>query len=152
WIDAVALCGSVGFALGACGARSAPERPPPDRIAIVASERGPEGARLVSIDEHGDRQFELVQPAVARVRDSHPAVSPDGKWIVFASSRDRSLDETSLWIVPAGVAMPPRRLTSGKAIDSHPTWTPDGVGIVFASTRDAGNFDLWRLAIDRGSP
>ncbi|HEY0987828.1 MAG TPA: hypothetical protein VGD80_12280 [Kofleriaceae bacterium] len=151
WIDVVALCGSVGFALGACGARSVPERPPPDRIAIVASERGPEGARLVSIDEHGDRQFELVQPAVVQVRDTHPAVSPDGKWIVFASSRDRALAETSLWIVPAGVAMAPRRLTTDAAIDSHPTWTPDGAAVVFASTR-AGNFDLWRLAIDHGRP
>jgi Tol biopolymer transport system component len=148
----VVLCGSVGLALAACGVRGAPGRPPPDRIAIVASERGPEGARLVSIDEHGDRQFELVQPAVARARDSHPAVSPDGKWIVFASSRERPLDETSLWIVPAGVAMPPHRLTAGKAIDSHPTWMPDGRAIVFASTRDAGNFDLWRLPIDQGRP
>jgi dipeptidyl aminopeptidase/acylaminoacyl peptidase len=148
WFGSVGL----GVVLAACGVRGAPGRPPPDRIAIVASERGPEGARLVSIDEHGDRQFELVQPAVARARDSHPAVSPDGKWIVFASSRERPLDETSLWIVPAGVAMAPRRLTAGKAIDSHPTWAPDGRAIVFASTRDAGNFDLWRLPIDQGRP
>jgi dipeptidyl aminopeptidase/acylaminoacyl peptidase len=134
----------------ACGLRTASEPAPPDRIAIVAAERGPEGARLVSIDEHGDRQFELVQPATALVRDTHPAVSPDGRWIVFASTRDRPLDETSLWIAAAGVEMPPRRLTEGKAIDSHPAWTADGSAIVFASTRAAGNFDLWRLAIDHG--
>jgi Tol biopolymer transport system component len=151
WIlESVGACGSL--ALVACGMRPAAEPAPPDRIAIVAAERGPEGARLVAIDEHGDRRFELVQPAAARVRDTHPAVSPDGHWIVFASTRDRPFDETSLWIAAAGVAMPPHRLTEGKAIDSHPAWTPDGSAIVFASTRAAGNFDLWRLAIDRGQP
>jgi dipeptidyl aminopeptidase/acylaminoacyl peptidase len=151
-LESASACGSIGLALGACGVRAPAEPAPPDRIAIVAAERGPEGARLVAIDEHGDRQFELVQPATARVRDTHPAVSPDGHWIVFASTRDRAFDETSLWIAAAGVAMPPHRLTEGKAIDSHPTWTPDGSAIVFASTRAAGNFDLWRLAIDHGQP
>jgi len=138
--------------LVACGARPVAHPPARDRIAIVASERGPEGARLVAIDEHGDRQFEIVQPAAAMVRDTHPVVSPDGKWIVFASSRDRTLDQTSLWIVPGGIAMPPRRLTDGPAIDAFPVWVPDGRAIVFASTRDGGSFDLWRLAMQGGSP
>ena len=137
----------------ACRARPVSNLPArDDRIAIVASERGTQGARLVSIDEHGDRQIELVQPATAMVRDTHPAVSPDGVWIVFASSRGRTLDQTSLWIVAPGVAMPPRRLTDGPAIDAYPVWTPDGSAIVFASTRDRGNFDLWRLAMQGGRP
>ena len=135
-----------------CGARAVPAPPPSDRVAIVASERGPLGARLVAVDERGDRQFELVQPASGVVRDSNPAVSPDGKWLVFASSRGRPLDETSLWIAALGAAAPPRRLTDGTAIDAHPAWMPDGRAIVFASTRDGGNFDLWRLAIAAGQP
>lgn len=121
-----------------------------ERIAIVASERGPNGTRLVAIDEHGDRQFVLIAPASGVVRDSHPAVSPDLAWLVFASSRGRDLAETSLWIAPLGVEAVPVALTSGSAIDSHPTWTPDGTAIVFASTRDGGDFDLWRLAIVNG--
>lgn len=136
----------------ACGARAVPGPAPGDRIAIVASERGPQGARLVAVDEHGDRQFELIQPATGTVRDASPAVSPDGAWLVFVSSRDRALDETSLWIAPLGVATAPRRLTSGPAIDAHPAWTPDGGAIVFASTRDGGAYDLWRLAIRGGQP
>lgn len=136
----------------ACGSRPAPVTPPAasDRIAILASERGPQGARLVAIDEHGDRQFVAVQPAEVTVRDTHPAISPDGAWVVFASSRGRSLDETSLWIAPVGVAATATRLTDGPAIDAHPTWTPDGSAIVFASTRDGGDFDLWRLPIAHG--
>jgi Tol biopolymer transport system component len=148
-----AVATGIGGVLAGCAPRSLP--PPtaaPDRIAIVASERGPQGARLVSIDEHGDRRFELVQPATVVVRDTNPAVSPDGAWIAFASSRDRPLDQTSLWIAPAGVTTVPHRLTDGAGIDAQPTWLPDGSAIVFASTRDRGNFDLWRLGVRAGQP
>lgn len=149
--------GALVAALAACGPLAAPPAPPAarDRIAIVAAERASSGMRLVAIDEHGDRQFELVQPATALVRDTNPTVSPDGQWIVFASSRDRPLDVTSLWIAHAGMTMPPRRLTQAatpSVIDAHPTWTPDGRAIVFASTRDGGAYDLWRLAIKDGQP
>jgi Tol biopolymer transport system component len=122
----------------------------PARIAIVASERGPNGARLVALDEHGDRQFELLQPAAQLARDSHPVVSPDGRWVVFASSRERQLDETSLWIAPLQPDATPVRLTQGSAIDTQPAWSRDGRWIVFASTRARGNYDLYRLAIDAG--
>jgi dipeptidyl aminopeptidase/acylaminoacyl peptidase len=142
------VCG----ALVACGARPAARPAPKDRIAIVAAERGPQGARLVSIDERGDRQFELIEPAPALARDTHPAVSPDGAWIVFASSRGRALDQTSLWIAPAGVTTSPRRLTDGTGIDAHPAWTPDGGAVVFASTREGRDFALWRIAIRGGQP
>lgn len=141
--------------LASCAARPAPAAVPPtdepaDRIAIVASERGPQGARLVAIDELGDRQFAVISPAAEVARDAHPAISPDGRWIVFASSRERALDVTSLWIAPLGVQAVPIRLTAGDAIDAHPTWTTDGRAIVFASTRARGEFDLWRLAIEDG--
>ncbi|HEU0036991.1 MAG TPA: hypothetical protein VFQ53_40550 [Kofleriaceae bacterium] len=121
-------------------------------MAIVASEHGPNGVRLVAIDEHGDRQFELIEPATTKVRDQNPAVSPDGRWIVFASSRDRAFDTTSLWIAAVGVEVTPARLTTGDWIDTQPVWTPDGSAIVLASTRDGGDFDLWRLAIRDGRP
>lgn len=140
-------------AIAACGPRpepvapaAAPERP----LAIVCAERGPSGARLVAVDEHGDRQHVLLAEPAAVVRDTNPAVSPDGKWIVFASSRDRALAETSLWIAPVGVEVTPLRLTSGPSIESHPVWTRDGAAIVFASTREGGDFDLYRLAIANG--
>src|SRR5664279_1093626 len=64
-----------------------PVAPAADRVAIVVAERGDHGIHLVGIDEHGDRQFELVRAAEEPARDTNPAISPDGKWIVFASSR-----------------------------------------------------------------
>jgi Tol biopolymer transport system component len=116
----------------------------------VAAESGLFGARLVAIDERGDRQFALIAAEDDVVRDTHPAISPDGRWLVFASSRGRPLAETSLWIAPLAAEAEPRPLTTGAATDSHPTWTPDGRAIVFASTRAAGNFDLFQLEVVAG--
>ncbi|CAN5860577.1 hypothetical protein BH11MYX3_BH11MYX3_05330 [soil metagenome] len=125
--------------------------PTPDDLAVViASERGPGGAQLVAIDAHGDRQYGLLAMPRQLARDTNPTLSPDGAWIVFASSRDRPLDQTSLWIAPVGVEVTPVRLTSGASIESHPTWTRDGSAIVYASTRDGGDFDLWRQGITNG--
>ena len=137
--------------LCACGQRHGVEpAKAPERIAIITAERGPQGARLVVIDEHGDRQFDLIRTADSVVRDTHPVVSPDGAWVVFASSRGRPLDETSLWIAKLGADAEPLRLTSGNAIDSHPVWTRNGSAIVFASTREGGDFDLYRLELVGG--
>jgi Tol biopolymer transport system component len=143
--------------VASCGPPPAAKPTAPEVVSIVASERGPHGVRLVAIDERGDRRFELVIPApltaTSVTRDSNPAVSPDARWLVFASNRDRSVDGTSLWIAPLAVDAVPRRLTQGTAIDAHPTWSPDGRSIVFASTRADREFDLWRLAIDpAGAP
>lgn len=126
----------------------------PARVVLVVSERGPGGARLVSLDEHGDRQFALVarsdEPVV---RDTNPALSPDGKWLAFVSSRGRGgLARTALWLAPVGVEQGARRIAGdGDWIDAQPTWTRDGRAIVFASTRARGNFDLWSYELASGA-
>jgi Tol biopolymer transport system component len=100
---------------------------------------------LVAIDEHGDRRRELLpRPTTpGLVRDTNPVVSPDGRWIAFASSRGRSIDETGLWLAPVDGGVP-IALGAGSWIDAHPAWTADGRALVFASTRDGGGFDLER--------
>jgi Tol biopolymer transport system component len=107
--------------------------------------------KLVAIAENGDRQFDLLAAGDRDVRDLTPAVSPDGKWLVFASTRERTTG-TSLWIAKLGVEVVPRRLTTGDAFDARPTWTHDGAAIVFASTRDGGDYDLWQVKRDGGAP
>jgi len=140
--------------VSACAAPAVAPRPKADRIAIIGAERGPRGARIVAIDERGDRAFELLEPAPpsTRVRDQSPSVSPDGRWLAFVSTRGRRLDETSLWIAPLHADAVPMRLGDGVAIDSQPTWTRDGSAIVFASTRARADFDLWRQPMRDGRP
>jgi len=90
-----------------------------------------------------------VTPSATVARDTNPAISPDDRFVVFASSRGRPFDETSLWIAPVAPDSIAHPLTAGAAIDSQPTWVPDGSAIVFARALPGGTFDLYRLAIDR---
>lgn len=64
--------------------------------------------------------------------DASPAWSPDEQQIVFASSRDGSLDIYAMNSDGSDV----RRLTRNATIDSSPAWSPDGSQIAFTSLRD----------------
>ena len=69
----------------------------------------------------------------------HPALSPDGKTVVFTWRGD-------LWSAPAmgGAAL---RLTANPAIENRSAFTPDGARIVFESDRE-GVRNLWSMATD----
>ncbi len=105
---------------------------------------------LIAIDEAGDRRLELVQPVPEIERDTNPAISPDGRWVVFARGRGAAIDETRLWIAPLApeaVAVP---LTSSPGIETNPTWTRDGRAIVFASTGSGAQYDLYEQGVADG--
>lgn len=80
--------------------------------------------------------------------DNLPALSPDGKWIVFF--RTELGPHGDLWVIPAegGKA---RRLTFDTRPASGPIWTPDGRWIVYSSSR-AGSTTLWRVPAAGGTP
>ncbi len=73
----------------------------------------------------------------------YPALSPDGKTIVFTYKGD-------LYKVPSagGTAT---QLTQHEAHDFMPVWSPDGGSIAFASDR-YGNFDLFLINLNGGEP
>lgn len=72
-------------------------------------------------------------------RVSAPAISPDGKWVVFSvtepayDSKDQVAD---LWIVPGDGSAKPRKLTGSKAGESDAAWAPDNRRIAFSAKRD----------------
>lgn len=72
---------------------------------------------------------------------SNPAISPDGRQIVFTRTWvDKLKDQyrSNLWIVEAdGIRV--RELTRGNWRDSAPVWSPDGKRIAFLSDRDGTN-------------
>ena len=74
--------------------------------------------------------------------DRQPVVSPDGKWIVFASNRSGNLD---LWEVST-VNGTIRRLTDDAADDWDPAFSPDG-RLIWTSHR-SGNFEIWMAEAD----
>jgi dipeptidyl aminopeptidase/acylaminoacyl peptidase len=68
-----------------------------------------------------------------------PAVSPDGRWVVFSvvqPAYDEKEQQSDLWLVPADGSAPPRRLTSTRATESGVAWSADSRRIAFATRRE----------------
>lgn len=73
------------------------------------------------------------------LRAQQPALSPDGKTLVFTWQGD-------LWSVPSSGGMA-SRITVHPAMDQMPKWSPDGSKIVFASNR-YGSYNLFSIKPD----
>src|SRR5262245_41317176 len=68
-----------------------------------------------------------------------PAVSPDGRWVVFSvmePSYDDKEQSSDLWMAAADGGVSPRRLTSTKAGESGVAWSADSRRIAFATRRE----------------
>lgn len=72
-------------------------------------------------------------------RVSSPAISPDGKWVVFTvvePAYDEKDQTSDLWIVPADGSAKPRKITFSKAAESGVTWSDDSRRIAFTAKRE----------------
>ena len=80
--------------------------------------------------------------------DTMPAISPDGKWVVYTTNRTGK--GMKLWIQSLedekdeGHLLEPERAHI-TGLDMHPRFSPDGKWIVFTSDR-AGYMDEWPLS------
>lgn len=89
----------------------------------------------------------------AMERAGAPAISPDGKLVVFTINRfsvEENKGDTDLWLVPADGSAPPRRLTWNPGADGGPVWSPDGQRIAFVSKRGDAPPQLYVLTLDGG--
>ena len=58
-----------------------------------------------------------------------PAISPDGKWVVFSvneTSYNEKEQVNDIWIAAVDRSTAPRRLTTNKAGESAYAFSPDG--------------------------
>ncbi|MDB6114376.1 MAG: ptpA 4 [Lacunisphaera sp.] len=102
-----------------------------------------------------DKRPIVPQDLWAMRRLGSPAISPDGKSVVFSVAEwsiEKNRASSNLWLVDtAGGA--PRRLTFSQSSDSAPAWSPDGTRFAFVSKRgDDETASLYVMRIDGGEP
>jgi Tol biopolymer transport system component len=123
----------------------------PNSACLVATdfpgEGKPDALFVVSVETGEKRQLTNPQPPV--LGDSNPAVSPDGRSLIFR--RNVAAGTSELYWLPLGNGLAaggePRRLTPAALNAAHPAWMPDAKEILFSASGS-----LWRLAISGGSP
>ncbi len=112
---------------------------------LVVSDEGrgqePRGLFLLSIETGEKRRLTSVP-------SSDPAVSPDGRRVVFIRSFSLNTREVYLANLSKDLRLvgEPRRLTFLNQVAASPVWTPDGREIVFSSGGFWGQRRLWRIA------
>jgi len=83
------------------------------------------------------------------VEVSHPAVSPDGKWVAYYRVDEQ--DNRDIWIVSSAPGGVPARFASHPAKDYHPAWSPNGMKLAWASDR-TGGLHIWVAGVSNGKP
>ena len=115
-------------------------RTPDGRLIYVSKGSGNEDIWIMNAD--GSRQTQLTSNAGI---NTHPSVSPDGRFIVFTSTRDGA---AHIWRMDIDGANP-KQLTSGSG-ENYAQFSADGKSVVY--TLFAGKPTLWRVSIEGGAP
>ena len=98
-------------------------------------------------------QIELTNPPSSEVGDVTPAVSPDGRTLIFSRVLP-DFSNLSLWMLHLGEGYKPRgkeeQIQSPGMTNFGTAWLPNGREFVFTSGTGT-NFGLWRLAVSKGA-
>ncbi|HVE66545.1 MAG TPA: protein kinase [Thermoanaerobaculia bacterium] len=123
----------------------------PDASCLVVTdspgEEKPDALFVVSVETGEKRQLTNPRPPV--VGDTSPAISPDGRLLVFRRTVSYSIGELYRLPLAEGVtaAGEPERRTTAAFNADYPAWMPGGKEVV-VSSRAA----LWRLAVSGDEP
>lgn len=87
-----------------------------------------------------------------------PALSPDGKWVVYVvrsiepkpDVKDDWVYKTQLWLAATDGQSAPRQLTQGQSRNASPVWSPDGSRIAFVRTADKDKPQIHLLSLAGG--
>ena len=125
----------------------------PDSSCLVVTDSPGEGkpdALFVVSRETGEKT-QLTSPVSPLAGDTNPAVSHDGRWLVFRRVSSYSASELCLLRLRTGTGLTasgePLRLTRGASDAQYPTWMPDSKEILFSAEGR-----LWRMPISGEKP
>ncbi|MCZ6753222.1 MAG: protein kinase, partial [Acidobacteria bacterium] len=94
--------------------------------------------------------FDISRHTLTRLtfegRNQHPTWTPDGRRIVFSSSRAGG-QRNLFWKLADG-SSDAERLTTSENIQSPSSWSPDGQFLAFFETHPTNNRDIWVLPIE----
>ncbi|RME06305.1 MAG: hypothetical protein D6803_06910, partial [Anaerolineae bacterium] len=79
--------------------------------------------------------------------DITPALSPDRRWLAYASNRSGEW-QIYLWDLTSGQQ---QRLTSNPAFKASPTWSPDGLWLAYEMYFD-NSLDIFIQSVEGGDP
>jgi Tol biopolymer transport system component len=124
--------------------------PSPMRYRIVFTSRTDGDLHMITVDPQGE-VLRSVQLTTHDRTDSSPAVSPDGRRIAFASTRDGDPEIYVMRTRPEGPDNVPVRITRHPAIDGDPEWSPSGLRLAFHSNR-SGRYEIYKIKPQPGDP
>ncbi len=117
---------------------------------LVLADRVAEGApaALFALSIQSGEKRRLTSPPQNTPGDTWPAVSPDGRTVVFVRAhalyrRDLFALELSNDLQPVGDA---KRITYTKPYNTKPAWLPDGKSIVYVSGVSPHHPSLWEMS------
>jgi serine/threonine protein kinase len=125
----------------------------PDSNCLVVTDSPGEGqpVALFAVSLETGKKTPLTRPQAPVAGDAHPAIAPDGRWLVFRRNAS-GMYTGELHLLPLGTGMvpagEPRRLTPGTLDASYPTWIPGSREALFSAKGR-----LWRLnVLAEGTP
>ncbi len=127
----------------------------PDTNCLIVTDTTGEGkpdALFVISLETGEKK-QLTHPQPPAGADTNPAVSPDGRSLIFLRQSTWELGEP--YVLPlrkdATAAGEARRIALARLRPDYITWMPDGKEVLISAGANSGGASLWRLAAEGGS-
>ncbi len=132
------------------GMRSLDWSPDGSRLVLNGGEPGAVTRALYLHDLNTGVRQRFTDPQEGTPGDNGAAFSPDGTLIAFR--REHSASRHDVMVVAADGSSQPRPLTDDRWGRLRGVeWSADGKSVIYSSNR-AGQYSLWRVALDGGAP
>jgi Tol biopolymer transport system component len=117
----------------------------PDARSFVFTGNGGSGVYRIYEGRLGESSPRAV--TAQSKEDGHPAISPDGRWLVYVSAR-AGIGKLFLRDLATGAE---RQLTTGDKVDLFPAWSPDSRSVAYTSG-DNDNHDVFVIDVTATPP